>query len=174
MKTFDKKDVYSWSNAEKAKQYIGKQGYFGDSIAELDNKIQGVFKNILTDIFASDTDRASFPFGNDDEETWSLFLPADKVKEVEEPKKWRAFKDLSEFANTLELDKLIGAEIGFRYKDDHTISSQAIITRIEFHSTNNIVITLGGQGWGIRRLFQELEWLDRDGKYKPFGVIDES
>ena len=30
MKTFDKKDVYSWSNCEEAKTYIGKTGYFNN------------------------------------------------------------------------------------------------------------------------------------------------
>ena len=39
MKTFDKKDVFSWSNAEEAKQYINKEGYFSDDLDELNREI---------------------------------------------------------------------------------------------------------------------------------------
>ena len=169
MKTFDKKDVYSWSNAEKAKQYIGKQGYFGDSIAELDNQIQGVFKNILTDIFASDTDRASFPFGNDDEETWSLFLPADKVKEVEEPKKWRAFKDYQEF--TTWTKKSVGDVIYIRTRNNKEENYISVI--ISFISLTKIII-IGKDNFSLFQLFNDYEWLDEQGEWKTFGVLDES
>ncbi len=35
MKTFDRKDIFSWSNAEDAKKYIGKSGYFADNVNDL-------------------------------------------------------------------------------------------------------------------------------------------
>lgn len=169
MLKFDIKDVYSWSNAKEAKQYINKEGYFSDDLDELNREIN---ENKLYPLKEVNSNSAICFVALSPVGRWScgLFLPASKVKEVEKAKKWRAFKNLSEFADTLYLDKLIGTEIGFRYKDDHTISGQAIITRIEFHSTNGIVITLGGQSWGISRLFQELEWIDKDGNWQPFGV----
>lgn len=170
MKTFDKKDVFSWSNAEDAKQYIGKEGYFGDSIAELDYKIQGVFKNILTDIFASDTDRASIPFGNNDEETWSLFIPTDKVKEVEKPKKWRAFKSIDEFKKETGLDLL--SIVHYRYIIEKprnlTTTGFGVITDFCTCSDNTYYITIGDTSFNLNELF-DYEYLV-DGVWKPFGV----
>lgn len=82
MKTFDKKDVYSWSNAEDAKKYIGKEGYFSNNFSALKIKVRNcdeltVLKNIDSyGICCFNTDEHFEGFG--------LFLPADKVKEVEE------------------------------------------------------------------------------------------
>lgn len=85
MKTFDKKDVYSWSNAEEAKEYLGKDCYFAHSVGVLSEHIKtGVMGN-LKDIFNSNHDAVSCAFG-DGTSTWGLCLPADKVKEVEEKK----------------------------------------------------------------------------------------
>ena len=33
-KLFDKKDIFSWSNCEEAKKYIGEEGYFRDDYQE--------------------------------------------------------------------------------------------------------------------------------------------
>lgn len=164
MKTFDKKDVYSWSNAEKARQYMRKEGYFADSIAELDCKIQGEYKNILTDIFASDTDRASCPFGNDDEETWSLFLPTEKVKEVEEPKKWRAFKDFNEFK--FWTGKKVGSVIVYRDKLTND-ELEAVITRSKLYEN---FVEIGAVEYTFKELFDQWEWLSNRNEWQPFGV----
>ena len=40
MKTFDKKDVYSWSNAEEAKTYIGKTVYFNNDFESIKRAIE--------------------------------------------------------------------------------------------------------------------------------------
>jgi hypothetical protein len=167
MKTFDKKDVYSWSNAEKARQYMRKEGYFADSIAELDCKIQGEYKNILTDIFASDTDRASCPFGNDDEETWSLFIPTDKVKKE---KKWRAFKSIDEFKKETGLDLL--SKVHYRYITEKpktiTTIGFGVITDFCTCSDETYYITIGDTSFNLNELF-DYEYLV-DGVWQPFGV----
>lgn len=85
MKTFDKKDVYSWSNAEEAKEYLGKDCYFAHSVGGLSEHIKTGVMGILKDIFNSNYDAVSCAFG-DGTSTWGLCLPADKVKEVEEKK----------------------------------------------------------------------------------------
>ena len=166
MKTFDRKDVYSWSNAEDAKQYIGEKGYFGDSIAELDCKIQGVFKNILTDIFASDTDRASIPFGNNDEETWSLFIPTDKVKEVEE-KKYRPFETIEEFVKTIGD---IGTIITYREKKEPSQEMRGIFTGYMWdRACRGWILGLGATLYRLENLFELAEYKYKN-EWQPFGV----
>ena len=166
MKTFDRKDVYSWSNAEDAKQYIGEKGYFGDSIAELDCKIQGAFKNILTDIFACDTDRASIPFGNNDEETWSLFIPTDKVKEVEE-KKYRPFETIEEFVKTIGD---IGTIITYREKKEPSQEMRGIFTGYMWdRACRGWILGLGATLYRLENLFELAEYKYKN-EWQPFGV----
>ena len=81
MKTFYKKDVYSWSNAEEAKTYIGKTGYFSNDFDSLKRAIElgdpAVLDRVDTNsIWCFKVLGVSLCFG--------LFLPAEKVKEVEE------------------------------------------------------------------------------------------
>ena len=64
MKTFDKKDVFSWSNAEEAKQYIGKDCYFAHSIGVLSEHIKTGVIGTLKDIFNSNHDAISCAFGD--------------------------------------------------------------------------------------------------------------
>lgn len=162
MKIFDRKDVYSWSNAKTARQYIGKEGYFGDSIAELDRKIRGDFQNILMDIFDSDTDRASFPFGNNDEETWSLFIPTDKVRKE---KKWRAFRTFDELK---ENGLILGLHLAYRRKDNREQRNIGIITGFQLVD-NKLTISIGPNTFSLNQLFNEYELYD-ELEWKPFGI----
>ena len=79
MKTFDKKDVYSWSNCEEARQYIGDEGYFRDTYCE---SLAAWHRGILQDVDPSMP--VDCIFEDEENEIFGLFLPADKVKEVEE------------------------------------------------------------------------------------------
>lgn len=85
--TFDKKDVFTLVTAEEAKAYIGKQGYFGDSFQELERAIKETGSNELAEVFPDEhIDRVFRP--QDYKSAYSLFLyglflPSDKVKEVE-------------------------------------------------------------------------------------------
>ena len=81
MKTFDIKDVYSWSNAGEAKTYIGKTGYFNNDFESIKRAIElgdpAVLDRVDTNsIWCFKVLGVSLCFG--------LFLPTDKVKEVEE------------------------------------------------------------------------------------------
>lgn len=83
--TFNKKDVFSLVTAEEARAYIGKQGYFGDSLQELERAIKETGSNELVEVFPDERiDRVFMP--QDYKSSYSLFLyglflPADKVKE---------------------------------------------------------------------------------------------
>ena len=96
MKEFDKKDVFNITNAEDANEYVGKEGYFADCLyKDLNMWKKGILDEIVKDA-------TSFPFVKLNTQdgisiTVRLFLPADKVKDVEEPKKWRAFRTFEEF-----------------------------------------------------------------------------
>lgn len=86
MKKFDKTDIFTLVNAEEAEKYIGQQGYFGDSLGTLKAMIEvdctekllkildenDCFRFISTSLLSSGT------------AMWSLFLPVEKVKEIEE------------------------------------------------------------------------------------------
>lgn len=76
---FDKKDVFSVLDAEFAESYIGKEGYFGDSLSELDMRIKNKDSHTL---IKCDRDDAYLAFTFDDgfeEISRALFIPAEKV-----------------------------------------------------------------------------------------------
>lgn len=107
-KTFDRKDVYSVLNAEDASQYVGTKGYFADTLSCLNEKVRKNMLDPLDDV----NQLHDFPFISY-VTGFLFFLPADKVKEVEEEKKWRAFKDIEEFKKETGLGLL--SIVRYRY-----------------------------------------------------------
>ena len=81
MKTFDKKDVYSWSNCEEARQYIGEEGYFCDTFHE---SLAAWYRGMLQDVDQSMP--VDCIFEDEENEVFGLFLPADKVKKLKKKK----------------------------------------------------------------------------------------
>lgn len=168
MKTFDKKDVYSWSNAEDAKVYIGKSGYFADSLKELQEYINKNYCNTLSSIdFNPDTDVDSIFSITEIDYKNALFLPADKVKEVEK-KKWRAFRSFKEFSENLK--KRVGSEITYRNKDvPLRVITTTIIGFIE-EANREDQLQIGGGALKLSTWFKEIEIFNEQGKWQPFGV----
>ncbi len=159
MKTFDKKDVFSWSNAEEAKEYIDKKGYFSNFAT--DNLVEW-YLGTLSEISLFNKYRIARIFTNKKGEKFGLFLPLDKVKEVEE-KKWRAFKNFMEFFNYT--NKKLGSEITYRNKRTGD-AFYAVITRVTVSSS---AIDLGAHTYNLHDLFMSYEWLN-DNEWQPFGV----
>jgi len=164
MKTFDRKDVYSWSNAEEAKQYIGEKGYFSDELKKnLKFWVKGTLKVINTDlkvseVFAKENEEGDYPYG--------LFIPANKVKEVEE-KKWRAFKDIGEFQCVT--NKFIGDIIEVKSDWDSRVYRCLIMWATEGY------IGMAGLRFSLLiDLFEHYQWKDSNNEWQPFGVLDES
>ena len=94
MKTFDKSDLITWANLDKAE--VGKRYYCADSLNELLHKINSnAFTNELTRI---DEDDISTPFRvkrYGEFESFTCILAEDKV--IEEPeKKYRPCKNIEE------------------------------------------------------------------------------
>ena len=174
MKTFNKKDVFSISNAEDAKKYIGQKCYFEDSFNGLqyciDNNIKGFLKCVrdydnddstVDCIFVADCDigvmdgRYITSFG--------LCLPCELVKK-EEPK-YRAFKSVEEFKSVVGE---IGSVIHFKPINCNAKFSVIFsgILETEFGKTN---VLIGAMVHDFAELFEDYA-LIKDGKEVPFGV----
>lgn len=163
MKIFEKKDVYSWANAEEAKEYIGGKGYFVDSLTELENDIKNGRIFILKDIDA-ETALSTFKTRNF---TKTLFLPADKVKEIEEPKKYRPFLNIEEFKKITYGDFCTSC-IGETIQIEHKITSERYDLMIVGTFQNGLVLPLYGE-LNMKQLFDTFK-LCLIGKWQPFGV----
>lgn len=170
MLKFDIKDVYSWSNAKEAKQYINKEGYFSDDLDELNREIN---ENKLYPLKEVNSNSAICfvtlsPVGR-----WScgLFLPASKVKEVEE-KKYRPFKTCEEFCDALEIDG-VGDCIHFRFKDEPTLNYFVIFNGYVKDEEDQLYsVCLGSYTFTIQHLFEHFEYSVEKGKWQPFGVYE--
>ena len=169
MKIFDIKDVFSWSNAEEAKQYIGKQGYFANTMTQLRDSINKNEVYILCKIF-EDVGNCFYTTESSHSIGYDFFLPVDKVKEVEEEKKYRPFKSVNEFQQYYK----VGYILHLKDKEDDT-EEHTLITSIIFDK-NEPCIVLGSysnRGFTLDKLFEKYE-VKQNGKYQPFGVLDES
>ena len=159
MKTFDRKDVYSWSNADEAKTYIGKTGYFNNDFESIKRAIElggpAVLDRVDTNsIWCFKALGVSLCFG--------LFLPANKVKEVEE-KKWRAFKDIGEFQCVT--NKFIGDIIEVKSDWDGRAYRCLIMWATEgYIGMASLRFSL------LIDLFEHYQWKDSNNEWKPFGV----
>lgn len=167
MKVFDKKDVFSWANAEDAKEYIGKEGYFAHTLSQLNERIQkSDFERLEkiddsnTNCFCKESDGAMC--------YWSMFLPADKVKEVEEPKKYRPFKNLNEFKQCISKDTLTCLDHGIEIIDMSNNSQYRLMILGTF--TNGIIFPLYG-ALTFERLFKRFK-ININGSWQPFGMLE--
>lgn len=168
MKTFDRKDIFSWSNAENAKQYIGKEGYFADSLKELQECVSN--DNFYT-LFSIDldpkTDVDSIFSITEIDYKYALFIPADKVIKVKE-KKWRAFRTYDELK---ENGLILGLHLPYRRKDNIKQRNVGIITCFQLVD-NELKISIGPNTFSLNQLFNEYERYD-ELEWKPFGVLEE-
>lgn len=172
MKKFDIKDVFSWSNAEQAKAYIGKYCYFADSLQYLKRQVNQDITFKLKSVFNIDSYPVQGVFCDIDNDFWGLCLPADKVKEVKEPKKWRAFKTIEEFFDIY--NKNIGSLITYRIKANPlrevTTSIMGYIKEANIEDQLQLgVATLKLSAW-----HEVMEiWNEDEESWQPFGVLEE-
>ena len=161
MKTFDKKDIFTCVTADEAIAYIGNNGYFANSLSGF-NHID-CFAPYSLDEVQIGTDK---PFVYK-KESYALFLPADKVKKVEEPKKYRPFT-LEEFLNKFS----VGTKISMREKDQ----TRSFYCLFEGYQTVNDqtekshILVICSLWYSLNELLNKYEYLDEHGKWQPFGV----
>lgn len=167
---FDKKDVFSWSNAEEARQYIGKEGYFSDYYR---NDLECWLKAKLIDISCDSGTSSVFTeeCGDEEDISFGLFLPADKVKKVEKSqKKLRPFTSFVEFYKTTGAG--IGSVLTWRAKGTSAVLT-TLVTSVMFadgSDSNESVITLGDDNFTLDSLFNDYEYQGSADNWRPFGI----
>lgn len=166
MKKFDIKDVFSWSNAEDAKQYIGKQCYFADSLMYLKNIVNKDEKYILKDVFDNEKNIVQRVFCDVDSDFWGLCLPAEKVIEIKE-KKYRPFKSVDEFMSHLDFRCLMNNYV--KVEDINTSKIYELMIVGAF--VNGLVLPLYG-ALTMDQLFRKFKLKFND-QFLPFGVLEE-
>lgn len=161
---FDKKDIFTWANAEKAKEFIGKECYFADDFDELDAEIKKNITYNLADVNVS----SIWSFKTNIVGSYAICLLADKV--IKEEPKYRPFKDLSELANYLDAHDLhlVGKILNYRNKKNR----QEYISMISGVSLSDNRIFLNGWNYSLKDLFYNFEGWNGD-KWISFGVLEE-
>lgn len=159
MKKIDIKDVFSWSNAEDAKKYIGKYCYFADKLCELENQVKKDKSYKLQRVSQLEMVHSVFLA---DDELWGLCLPADKVKEVEEEKQYRPFT-ADEF---LKLFK-VGDVIGIKHPNAGEVIT--LITSIR-KKTNELTLGSLSEAYSFKRFFESGTEIFLNNQWQPFGV----
>ena len=84
-KNFDIEDVFGFDDAEQAKAYIGKKGYYADHIEKLDDYIEN--KSHIDTLYTINKSRDIYRFmvgcSYDYCGYYTYFLPLEKVKKTE-------------------------------------------------------------------------------------------
>lgn len=158
-------------DADIARQFIGKKGYFAEDLSIYAN-VGYAEARTLQEI--ADNKTHCFK-DNVIDVRWSYFLPEEWVKEKEPEPVWKPY-DL----DTLREDKIfLGDVITFRRKTED--GSARIITAIyngrseNSDDLNDSEILLGGEWFGFQRLFEDYEIFDsvygdsKICKWRPFG-----
>ena len=166
-KLFELRDVFCFANVEKAKEYIGKDCYFGSSLEDLTHSVEqnyNCFKLHSLDPNRDDTKVFEADTGVDFEVA-SYCLPKEKV--IRPDAKYRPFKDLDELADYLETSVPYLAGKTVHYKDKETGEEYiSVITSIRL--SNNFV-RINGWSHSLESLFNEYELWNGE-KWIPFGM----
>lgn len=167
MKTFDRKEVFSWANCEEAT--LNTWGYFSESLKDLKREIKEGKEHKLLSIDSEDSYCFKF-VKNDTQFSFPFFLPTDKVKEVKKEEKYRPFKTLEEFRKTFnQID--FGQPLQIRHKEN--INEVFVGTFNGYQEEDNVLITISLGGWLLspRTLFDFYEvFNEKTEEWQPFGV----
>lgn len=158
---FNVKDVISWSNNQDANQYIGHEGYFGDSLSELDLAVYNgnIFTLNVVSVGASQcfysVERGAY-FG--------FFLPEDKAKEVKKEEKYRPF-------TVDEIGVICMSYYRFRNKKtkDEYMGMLTGVIRKSAENESDIVCIGCFQG-SLEELFEQYELMGENEQWQPFGI----
>lgn len=186
MKIFDKEDLITWSNKEKA--IVGNQYYFADTIPCLKQIINVREKHTLYKI---DEDDASQTFETEfemDKEiqrySYAIILPVDAIKDCEDT--YRPCRNIREFYRVVMNDlpplnlvtdgdityELIDRTIHFRSKNTGT-EYCSVIRSISRDTNKCIRILMASKSYlSFDQIFENYE-IETEGKWQPFGVLED-
>ena len=149
-------------DAEYAKQFIGKKGFFTDELKQFCN-LDKVLETELRNVCQNEADDCFLTYVAG----YSYFLPSEWVDMGEPEKKWRPFS-LTEWRHIYA----IGDEIVFRMMDSDTYKVFMYCGLFSDHDDDlpgKGVINLGGELFVLQNLFDLYE-LRRNDEWQPFGV----
>lgn len=173
MKTFNEKDLITWSNREKA--VIGNEYYFGNTI----DTIQGVIETGAKYRLDSINDHTFlYTFETNCASCYACILPVDAVKENKTYRACRNVKELYELVfNTKSkadtefyINELVGTVIHFKLKGFDTTYYKCI-TGIVVYINGDIAVHIGVDNFELDDLFKTYE-IEINGEWLPFGVLE--
>ena len=144
-------------DTEIAKQFIGKKGYFSNSLSWY-SVLKSTWDGTLYEI---DSDLEQCFYDNESEGYFQYFLPAEWVKEPE--KKYREYKNLDEFFDVTGLE--IGDLIKLKFPGNNV--AELLIVGSCYNG-----LFIGIHKYTFKQLFEIVE-ISISGEWQPFGVIDE-
>ena len=166
-------DCFDAENEELMKSFLNKEGYVSNNLENF-CLLDGCVKRLLSNVFKKVKDCFKTSINGGDGGNWKYFLPVEWVKEPEkEPeKKYRSFT-LAEWIEQHE----IGEVIHYRNKSEgiefrHMYIGYAFGKGKDITKANVGTLTLGVANYSFDYLFEDYE-IEIDGKWLPFGVIDE-
>ena len=174
MKTFDEKDLITWSNREKA--VIGNEYYFADYLDSMECKIK---KEEVGKLIGINDNEVVTPFKNSGNSyLYACILPVDAVKENNTYRACRNVKELYELVSNLKskmsekecIDELIGAVIHFKLKGFDT-TVYGCITGIAVYINGDIAVHIDGRNFELDDLFKNYK-IEINGEWLPFGVLE--
>ena len=152
-------------DTEQAMQFIGKQCYFSDDATDFMDldKADGdtmFYVAELQNVWTAE----EYCFA-DDSDDWRFILPCEWVEEEkkEPEKKYREYKDLSEFFDVTGLE--IGDLIHLKFPGGN--DAELLIVG----GCNNSLF-IGIHKYTFKELFEMVE-ISISGEWKPFGVLEE-
>ena len=155
-------DIFTCTNMEEAKKFIGKRGYFADCMISFEDLSQRESYNLDR----IDDDDVPFVSGN---VHWRYFLPVDNLKPAE--KKYRPYT-LEEFLNE-------GFEVlneGFEivvFREKGNPSMEYHVRYNGYRKCDNVYkVILGNISYTLSDLFDDFERFYND-RWFPFGVEEE-
>lgn len=165
MKTFSEKDVLTYADLNKAKEYINKKGYFGYTLRDIQEELN---RNKESKILIGINSESCLLFISDKQFTYGFFLPEDKVIEDKPVTLVRPFHSYAEFIKNTHINNL--EFVRFRDKESK-IETSAMIVGFQDDEKKpwESVISLGGRWFSYQTLFDNAEILIDD-KWSIFGV----
>lgn len=164
MKIFNEKDILTYADLDKAKEYIGKKGYFGYKFKDIQLDLN---KNIKPEQLTDIDSTCCIPFKNK-EYAGGFFLPEDKVIEDNPIILLRPFNSFNEFINYTKIN--LTKFVWFRDKKSKIETSAMIVGyQDDEKKPAESLVSLGGRWFSYQILFDNAEILLND-EWKMFGV----
>lgn len=160
MKYFKKADVFSILNAEDAQAFIGKKGFFGNSLDSLQKAVLGEPSELQK--IEPDDHKDIRIFRTQDICVAVYFIPEVYVHINQRP-----FRSMDEFIEVV--GKRVGDVVTYRLKENEKISTVMITGVSETDMSVNDEIYFNGQPFTWNAL-SDFQWRDDQGNWQDFQI----